>query len=55
MQQKLKMIGVPEEIHARLVSFKIQPREPLYSVMNRLMENMAQKPKESVTAQTGVQ
>ena len=49
MQQKLKMIGVPEEIHARLVSFKIQPREPLYSVMNRLMENMAKTEQKEAT------
>lgn len=49
MQQKLKMIGVPEEIHSRLVSFKIQPREPLYSVMNRLMENMPKTEQKEAT------
>jgi len=50
--EKKMAVWIPEGIHTRLAALK-QPHEPFYSVISRLMDNYAQKAKESVTVNVG--
>jgi hypothetical protein len=52
MDEKTKMIAVPESIHARIKTLRLSDKETMYSVISRLLDNMAQKPKESVKDHT---
>ena len=48
-KEQTKMMAIPLSVHTRLAGLK-QPHEPFYSVISRLMDNMAQTPKESGTS-----
>lgn len=46
MEEKTQMIAVPQSLHAKLKELKRDNKEPLYSVISRLMDNMPKIAKE---------